>query len=328
MRASKIMTATAGIAAIALATLLVASPASAAILPDGQKLTTVVQFLDDPDVTQMFNTSPADAASDAIGAADGPFILEGIDVNDDGHGYAVQTELGIVTNEPILWVADANTGVFSDPVPILPTVDITITSCAGIDLQPNGEILIACFNYQNTDFVQNSYIGVVTPAGDFTPFVTDGVNSAPLVAFDALAYDAVNGELWAFGSVFDVEDGFTPNSYVVDRAAGTLSAPIPMDEPMLSADFDRGGQLFVMYSPGESLPVLGTAIASDGSIVEIGVPTTGGDEITARALTVWGKPGLPATGPAEILPIGLGTALLFLAGAAFVATSRIQRRAA
>ncbi len=75
--------------------------------------------------------------------------------------------------------------------------------------------------------------------------------------------------------------------------------------------------------------MLGTADPTSGAVDQISVYSfiTGPEGPQVRALSVWGKEALPATGPVEIVPIGLGTALLLLAGAAFVATSRIQRDA-
>ncbi len=96
---------------------------------------------------------------------------------------------------------------------------------------------------------------------------------------------------------------------------------------MISADYDRDGQLFVLIAQ-EGPQVLATFDPSTPGIVEeVGEVMWEDEPQLTQALTVWGKEALPATGPAEIVPIGLGTALLMLAGAAFVATGRIQRRA-
>ncbi len=176
------------VAAIALAPLLVASPAAAGRpCLDGQKLTTVVQFTEDTDVTQMFNTSPVDAASTAIGAARRAVHRAGHRRQRRRSRICSADQPGRHDQLPYLWVADANTGVFSNPVLIDPTTNITITSCEGIDLQPNGEILIACFNHQNTDFSAEQLHRCGHPGGRAAPFLTNGVNAAPLAEWDALA---------------------------------------------------------------------------------------------------------------------------------------------
>ncbi len=314
----------AGVSAIALASLLVASPASAATLPSGQVITVVNSTELEAGIgfQQMFEPSPATAIASTTGAAQPAPIVMAIDVNDDGIGYALSY---LVLNEPVTFVpsifnANANTGQLSGGVPIVPAplLDITINDCRGLDLQPSGEVLTACTFVNADNNLVASYIGVVDPVtGFFTPFVTNGgVQQNPNVFWAALAYNAVTGELWAFGS----NDGDV--NYLVDRAAGALGPRIE-SEPIYGADFDRDGQLFVM----SIRELLATADPAAGTIAPIDVVTSseGIEMELVESITVWGN-ALPATGPAEILPLGLGTAMLFLAGAAFIATSRIKRR--
>jgi hypothetical protein len=307
---------------MAVGSLLAVSPVFAATLPKGQKLTTVVQFVADNELestTQMFDTSPVDAAGTPVGNPDGPFILPGIDVDDDGHGFAVQTDITDEFESPVLWQADANTGTFSNPVQIVPTVDITITNCSGIDYQPGVQIIVACFSFLGGDAPESSYIGVVTPDGDFTPFISSGgEDENPVVTWEALARNPVTGELWAFGYEQNI-----PNVYLVNQAGGTIGEGSDAGADVVSADYDRDGQLFVITA-GDGGTYLSTYDPDTASIVEgIGPVTWDDEDLTARALTVWGKEVLPATG-ADILPLGLGSALLFLAGAALIATHRIR----
>lgn len=67
-------------------------------------------------------------------------------------------------------------------------------------------------------------------------------------------------------------------------------------------------------------PLTGTS-----SFVGYYTPATAEGE-PVEDLTVWGKAALPATGPAELLPAGLGAAGLLLAGAALVAMALLPRR--
>lgn len=326
MRVSRPLSIVAGVSAIALATLVVASPASAATLPDGQKITIVdlIQAQVGPTGSQSYLVSPTDGASTAVGSVQAPDFVGAADVNDEGLGYVTITAY---TDEdvpfPVLAAYNANTGEYSSPVPITTNdVDLPLSWCNGLDLQPNGEIIAACVFAPDGTF--DSYIGVVAPDGLFTPFITDNVNNVPNLTYEALAYNAVNGELWAFAS----NDGTV--AYLVDRANGTLGLPLFLDEAVLGADFDRDGQLFgsAIDTDAEAW-ALATIDLSDGDVTFVGPFTSASGQLSpVFALTVWGaKPGLAATG-VEVLPIGLGSALLLLAGAAFIVTARAQRHRA
>lgn len=312
----------AGASAIALASLLVASPASAATLPSGQKITIVEQLRADvgPQASRVYNVDPGTALSTAIGAVQAQSNVLGIDVNDSGHGYATAYFFDGEDEfpSPLLVVADANTGALSAAVPIVATDDTLLNLCPAIDLQPNGEIIIACIDTR--DGVLGGYIGTVTPEGAFTPFLRNGEN-VPVWDFEALATNPLTGELFAF----TVAGG---NGWVipVNREAGTLGTAVPLTSQVFGADFDREGQLFVS-SEEETLATVNT---TTGAVSDV---DTFHDEVNdiapVDALTVWGTPALAATGAAvDVLPIGLGSALLLLAGAAFIATARLNRRAA
>jgi hypothetical protein len=327
MRAHRLFSVVAGTAAIALATLLVASPAAAlpATLPSGQRITTTNNIDSNEGIfTQSYEASPADASTTLVGPLQDLHIVEGIDVNDDGIGWAVQTANVDGVFIPVLRPYNANTGLLGPGVPIEPDDDFNINDCRGIDLMTDGTIVLACNNFTG-DAVTSSHLGTVTPDGTFTSLAT--TSGEDVIDFRAVAFDPKNSALWAFGRDF----GGTPVEVLVDISSPTnwvLDDPLDMDNIVESADYDRDGQLFVVFLVTLDFPHLGTHIAGDPEINDIGNFTQGDTEIGMRSITVWGKPALPATGPAEILPIGLGTALLMLAGAAFIATGRIQRRAA
>jgi hypothetical protein len=326
MRAPRLLGLLAGTTAIALATLVVAAPASAATLPAGQKIT--VSDGDFPPVgppaVQLYNANPGNAATTAVGSINGGAVANSIDVNDDGLGYGVgNRNLGENFNSTaFLYTVDANTGAITTEVQIIPVSDdVVITACSAIDLQPNGEILIACID--GRDGVLNSYIGVVTPAGAFTPFYDSDEAEDDAVNFSALAFNAVNGELWAF----DASDFV---AYPVDRAAGALGVAVNLNLPVYGADFDRGGQLWAttdVTDEGPEPSVLATVDLAAGNVIEVGPFTfNGANQFQVSGITIWGK--LAATGSTGIdgFPIALGSALLLLAGAAFIATARIGRR--
>lgn len=306
----------AGAAAIALAVLTVASPASAATLPAGQKIT-VIDDLDDsgPQEGQFYDVDPADAVGTPVGTGSGVYAY-GVDVADDGLGYALVSFGG-----PELWKVDANTGTASNPVTIH-LANIEPYDCEGIDLnQTTGELLVACVWFTNEDG-NVAVIGPIDPdTGLLTPDVSISGPESP--RFTALALNPVTGVLWAF----DYDE-----SYIVDRALHTATPQATLDGPAYAADFDRDGQLFVAsWATGEnqfqtpSLAITDPAVGTFTFNQAFANGTNGEELEEVESLTVWGKEALPATGPAVILPLGLGTALLLLVGAAFVATNRISR---
>ncbi len=320
MRAHRIPSILGGTTAIALASLLVASPASAATLPDGQKIT-IVEAADGQVDGQFFEVSAADAASTPVGVSNNVYVT-GLDVNDDGLGFAI----GQLDSVTMIWPANANTGVLGTPVPVVPNVGPgVLDNCGGLDLLPNGQVVASCTEHLNQTLTER--VGVLDPTtGILTPDVS--LTGDAFVEFIALAYDAVTDVLWGFS-----RQGNDPaRSFIIDLDGGTATPQAPLDTPAWAADFDRDGQLFVaVYTGGEiDVPRLATADPTTGAIAEVGIfvsTVTDAALIFVHSLTIWGK-ALPATGPAEIVPIGLGTALLFLAGAAFIATSRIQRKQA
>ena len=331
MRAPKVLGLLAGTAAIALAALTVAAPASAATLPPGQKITIVeVEDIPTPGEGQFFNVNPAHAASTPVGTGSGEF-LTGLEVNDDGIGFAIgnfdhEGEIGFV---PTIWNADANTGTISGPQPLHFAPGDYPDSCEGIDLNPTtGELLIACEQYEVPELGNVSTVSSVdTTTGLLTAVVL--LSGEDFQPFNALAYNAVTGVLWGFGPVE------LDNSFIIDRTLQTATLEGFMDNNVYGADFDRNGQLFLasqLFEDDSDVEFPSLAVtdpfSDDFTSNEWFVDTT--DDTTmifVASLTIWGK--LAATGSttgAETAPIAIGSALLLLAGAAFVATSRIGRR--
>ena len=324
MRSSRALGMLAGTAAIAFATLVVASPAAAATLPDGQKIT-IVEWVDasEPVTGQFFDVNPADAASTPVGTASDENIL-GVEVNDEGIGAAI----GQLDNEPAIWSANAVTGSISDPRIISLNGQVELDDCSGIDLV-NGTFIVACSEGGGG----GSHVGAVDPAtGVLTPFLS--LFGEELVEFDALASNPVTGQLWGFA-----EDANVSSSYTIDLENDVVTEVAPMDALVFAADFDRDGQLFVstqeLFGGEIWLPALAVADPLTGaySFIEPYVSTvTDAALLFVASLTIWGapEPALAATGAsvADLLPIGLGSALLLLAGAAFFATARMQRKSA
>lgn len=325
MRASRSLGILASSTAIALSVLFVASPASAATLPEGQRIT-VIEVGDTETTGLFYEVNPAAAASTPVGTPNG-VETTGIDVNDDGLGYVLgYAESAENGYQPALWPADANTGALGSGVEIT-LAGAVLDECNGIDLLPDGTIIIAC--EEDGDGSDIEHVGPVTPDGVFTPAISLSTDAGG-VEFIALAYNAVTGVLWGFAPV----DGFA--SFTIDLAGGSYDLVEFMDENVYAADFDRNGQLFVStdvpFANEFSLPALATVDPAVGAFTIVGPyvsTTTTAALIFVEALTVWGKPALAETGGvADVLPVTLGSALLLLAGAAFIATARIQRRTA
>lgn len=328
MLASRGFTALAGVTALTLAGLLTASPASAATLPDGQRITVIAnEFTGDNEADNTYlHVNPADASGTQVGAVSSTLVTS-FDVDDDGLGYGtgVVSDGQIGGDVPMLYPVDAASGVTGPGVPIVP-VDpaVTITNCQGIDYS-DGVITLACVN--QPDAIAFAYLGTVTPDGDFTVFYNSVEQDETTYDFSAIAVDPVSGTLWAFGRNSD----FLIGAWPVDRSSDpwTIGDMVIADEVpwgIWGADFDRDGQLFITIST-DAPDQLATFALDTGVTSVVGFFTVDGIEPgNVAAITVWGKKALPATGPAELLPIGLGMALLLLAGTAFVATARIQRR--
>ena len=327
MRASKLLPLIAGSAAIALASLVVASPAVGATLPTGQQITMIDQFQDPGDGQgQFYTVNPADAKAAPYGAVTNQ-LTNGVDVNDEGQGWAIgQVGDGLVAT---LWKANAVTATLTDPKPIAFASGAPLEKCDGIDLLPDGRLLISCIEDAGGEVPLVSHVGFIDGTGVFTPVAS--WSGQEFQIFFALALNPVTGVLWGFGPF----DG--PYSFTIDLDAGTYERIAPTIWYAYGADFDSSGQLFVTtdVQVGENFhPALGVLNPVTGVYVERQAyvnTVTGNYPIWSNSITVWGKPALAATGSTGselVLPIGIGSALLLLAGAALIATARMNRKGA
>jgi hypothetical protein len=325
---SRLTAIVAGAMALGIGSLLVASPAAAATLPPGQRVN-VIQAQNGPDTfgSQMFQASPVDAALTAPGPLQNAQNVGAVDVNDDGLGWAVSTDFDSQGNAftAELFRANANTGVLSAPLTIVgPGEDYQVDSCDALDLSPTGVILVGCYGTVSEEPL--TWIGTLLIANDeavLTPLLTLGQGIDDPIYWNAIAVNPVNGQVWAIGEIgFETNDN---NWFLVDLETQTLGDPIPSTgSTVIGADFDASGQLWTT-AVGDGSNSLDITDPATGEIVEsVGSFTAAGGNV--EAVTVWGAaplaPVLPATGPEATVPVGLGAALLLLAGAAFVATAR------
>ena len=325
MRASRGLGILAGTTALALATLVVASPASAAKLPDGQKAT-IVEAYPEESTGQFFDVNTDTGASAPFGPGEDRRI-EGLEVADNGIGAGIGiVDFGDPGTRPAVFTVDANTGVVGAPQIILLNGEVPLDVCEGIDLV-NSTFIISCVLSGDGS---TSYVGQVTPAtGEFIPFLT--LSDQSYLQFQALANSEKTATLWGFALV-----GGVSTAFVLDLENDTATPYGEFVEPVYGADFDRDGKLFVstltqLVDPEIDIPAIALAdpIAGTQTDVRPYVNTaTTTALIEVPNLTIWGAPALADTGATgtDILPIGLGSALLLLAGAAFISTARISRR--
>lgn len=328
MPRSRVLAAAAATAALSLATLLVASPAQAATLPAGQRITVADDLSDD-----VFTADPVTAALTLVGqgvVVDETEYETGIDVNDDGLGYAVTTlRVGAGQHgDSFLYAFDANTGALTarDQISI-PAHQSLALGCTSLDLAPDGTLYTVCFE-ANGDDPFTTVFGTLDPTnGDLTPLATYIEEERNITA---LATDPITGVLWGFD--FDV-DAAIGDAIMWNPVALEFNKGGEIEKPVWAADFDRDGQLFVSTFLNDALDndyaELDTLDPLEGTFTEVSYYTVDDAALEDQQLplTVWGKaPALAETGLTDVLPFGLGAVLLLLAGAAFVATQRIQRR--
>ncbi|HWH96799.1 MAG TPA: hypothetical protein VNS80_00390, partial [Pseudolysinimonas sp.] len=329
MRALRPISLIAGVAAVALATLVVASPAAGATLPTGQRITVALPsgaFVVPP-TSQEYTVSPADASGTAVGAT-APVSPTAFDVDDAGIGYALAFDED--TDRPLILPFDANTGTYGAPVVIQVGI-LADALCNSIDYVPGTAVYIACNWEGDGSFV--TMFGAVDPAtGAFDVIADNEANGEePTIEYSSIATNPVTHVTW----VIYYDGSSIPYLMApVDFAAEELGVPIPLTTGLrvFGSDFDRSGQLWASVQEAAVDPsanVLATINTFTGAVDQIAPYGFQGDiTFNMGSITVWGA--LAATGSAtdDFAPVGIGSALLLLAGAAFIATSRIQRRGA
>lgn len=334
MFTSRALTSTLVVGSVAVASVFAAAPASAATLPDGQQITVI-----DSNEWQFYEASPADASVTAVGTptADDPY-LQGVDVNDEGHGYAIATDFSEGPVGGWLYTADANTGLLTNGIEItvnfgdvVPSVD----ECTAIDYT-GGVITAACVIYFDGPSVFTTFVGPLDPAtGILEPLIelNGSGEGFPQLYLSSIAVHPQTGVLYGFS--YEFSDVFALNAWTLSEADGaTLVTSI--DNEAWGADFDRDGQLwittYVTIGSGEfppSYPALATLSLVDGSSAFLEPYTLGGAllESDIDPITVWGVPALAATGVTQSPAVALGAGALLLFGAILAAgTIAVRRR--
>lgn len=341
MRSTRALTGVLAIGALTLASLFAASPASAATLPSGQRITTVDYY-----TWQSYDVRPADAALTYVG---GPEVypqdenVTATDVDDDGHGYAFVTAYEYVEDgdyyEPVegsLHPYDATTGEvgpgmkmtisYGDPGE---ETEISADECTAIDYTA-GVVIGVCYNY---DEGAGMFIGIVDTENAIlhadTWYFADGY----LTWFTAIALDPTTGILW--GMTIDDEE-----LYTITLDGNEPQYVDELEYEIWGADFDRDGKLWVTAYDQPTAAVAegliparaiedgegGIAILDPASATFPFTAAWPDVEFAGAALTVWGKPVLPATGPSDLSFPVVGGALLLLAGTILAGVTVLRRR--
>lgn len=319
---SRVLSSALVVVAVAAASVFAAAPASAATLPAGQRITVI-----DSDTWQFYEASPADASLTAVGTGvPGEATLTGVDVDDDGHGFAVATDYSEGPIGAWIFTADANTGLLADPVQVtvsLPEVDLDADECTAIDYTA-GVVYAACVIYSEGF---TTFVGPIDPVtGVLVPEVQLSSVEEDVPGFlTAIAIDPISGTLY----------GFMPSAWTLAASGSTLVTDI-VNPPVFGADFDRDGQLWITTNVaiGEGglrpvYPALATLSLTDGSSPFLEPYTLGGTLLGAdiQPITVWGKaPALAATGVNQSPAVALGAGALLLFGAVLAAGAAATRR--
>ena len=284
-----------------------ASPVWAATLPEGQQIDAIRQ--NGPYVT----VDPVTAALTVIDAP-GTTQINGLDVDDTGHGYAVTGDLGTFANST-LYTVDATTGTLSVPTAMhIGSIDGPLAQhCYGLDYSA-GVLVAAC--HVVIQGLDHPRIGVVDPA---TGVLTPSISIDAIQTFFAIARDPITGIYWGFAG--------TNQAFQLDLAGNAVVPAASTGPTVWAADFDRDGQLFVSASrlvitPPNNLNFIYGLHTLDPAVGPTALVADYSPTATVWALTIWGEgppvPVLPVSGSTEPWTLGVAALLLALFGAGTV----------
>lgn len=316
--------------AVAVTSMLAAAPAGAATLPSGQKIT-VIDYYDG--WATFYDASPSDASLTPVSDGDSQSATDftGVDVDDDGHGYAIANTVG-EGSYSTLYDADAGAGTLSNPRMIMLDfldVQVEAETCSSIDYTA-GVLMAICFD--TIEETPVAFWGVIDPdaaVGEawLTPLYE--FSGQAFLNFTAMAIDPISGLVYAIANL----EGYALFVLSQDEGAEFVTW---IDGPVWGFDFDRGGQAWVTTDEeiweGE-FPTYYSALATldleDGSMPFHAAMTVDGDMLgdpLVQPITVWGKEILPATGASNTLLIGGAAAVVLLVGAILAAGALAGRR--
>jgi hypothetical protein len=329
MKSSRILAGSILAGSVAVAAMFAAAPAAAATLPLGQQISVITP-------QSQFNFADSNSAAltaVGTGVTDAPEDeqFNGVDVDDNGIGYAVSTSYPEGPDGAALYAADAKTGTttyIADVSFFFGDYSLYPDECNGIDWT-DGVLTLAC-EYDGQflatfigvwDFAAGWAVPVVELEGEAEGELPEGFEFNNI---SALATDPTTGELYAFSY------GFTNAVYTVSEDDGLTYVSSTGAFGVYSADFDRGGQLWVTtfrfdpadraIEPGES--GLATLDPATGAF-----PFTAAwasQEVFVSPITVWGV--LAATGSTMSIAPAIAASGVLLLGAILAAGTMVLRR--
>ncbi len=361
MKPSRVLPGALVVAAVAVASMFAAAPASAATLPPGQKITVVDQWTD-----QFYNVNPSNAIGTPVGTAT---LVEdwvsGVDVDDTGVGYASATyfyydpiiidieddeeltagpiaperslvPFGYVPDGGAIYKADANTGKLTDGKYVyidLPGFEDPLADeCSAIDYS-KGVILAVCYTGYGSELTDTAYYGTIEFGdGDFahlTPITT--LYGEYFHYITAIAVNPVDGAVYGFSVYDSALVQFTGDDDSV-KFMGNIE-----DYDVWGADFDRSGQLWITVSEVfDEVPALAALnpsllslatfdFAANAAVIVDEFATEEPNEIeNPEAITVWGV--LAATGSTMSIAPAIAASGILLLGALMAAGTMVLRR--
>jgi hypothetical protein len=329
MKSSRVLAGSILVGSVAVATMFAAAPASAATLPLGQQISVITpqsqfHFADS-------NTAALTAVGTGVTDASDDEQFNGVDVDDNGIGYAISTDYPDGPTGAYLYSADAKTGTttFIDEISFFfGDFSLYPDECHGIDWT-SGVLTLAC-DYTGDfsvtligvwDFTAGWAVPVVELNEEIDGDYPDGFEYNNI---SALATDPKTGELYAFSY------GYANAVYTVSEDEGLTYVESTGEYGVGGADFDRGGQLWVTafrFNPADR------AIEPGESGLATFDPATGTFPFTAAwadqeqftsPITVWGA--LAATGSSVSVAPAIAASGILLLGAILAAGTMVLRR--
>ncbi len=163
----------------------------------------------------------------------------------DGLGWAI-VDADIDQRSVVqLWRVDANTGALTDPRTVVAPQDYVLQECPGIDAtrRPHPARLLRLLRFAEIGLDRRRDGAGTRAMPSASPRIVVGdEDGEEQIQFSAIATDPLTGTVWATGG-YDAFDGTDFGWFRADVDQQGLSAAIPTDTPIASADFDRSGQL-------------------------------------------------------------------------------------
>lgn len=290
------LTVTAGIAAAGLALAPAAALAAPVIYVYAWDAGALVEYID-----------PAAGEGEVIPTTDEVYEVAGLDVAEDGTGYAVD-----YVNESHLYSVDVLTGATAD-LGALTYAGETVGDCTGLDYTA-GVVTIVCDNI--VDGVGQSHYLTVDPATLTTTLVVSSEIRAA-----SIATDPADGQLYGFG--------YNGAIVSVDTGSAVQVGSTPFSATVWGADFASDGSLWGIVDESDVATTVGPWTFHAGLFEAV----IGESEEFFENITVYeaaapiepAAPQLAATG-SDSAPVLFGALAVIALGAGIATAVTVRRR--